>query len=157
MGYYLTLWALWSSYYPFREWYTYENMEWGVCAWSFRLEFGERSKLPVCNTMAWWTLVYGLVLVFPAARSRSIPGGSRLIPGGIVLPEPPSSSRRGTGDYPGNHHPCVSMGLLPDTQNYGLLMLRECRKRFPRHCGLAIPTCITARASRTCRDACRDR
>ena len=23
--------------------------------------------------------------------------------------------------------------------------------------GLAIPTCITARASRTCRDACRDR
>ena len=24
------------------------------------------------------------------------------------------------------------------------------------HCGLAIPTCITARAWRTCRDACRD-
>ena len=33
----------------------------------------------------------------------------------------------------------------------------ECRERFPRHRGLAIPTCITARASRTCRDACRDR
>ena len=27
---------------------------------------------------------------------------------------------------------------------------------FPRHRGLAIPTCITARAWRTCRDACRD-
>ena len=36
-------------------------------------------------------------------------------------------------------------------------MRRECRERFPRHCGLAIPTCITARAGRTCRDACRDR
>ena len=28
---------------------------------------------------------------------------------------------------------------------------------FKRNCWLAIPTCITARASRTCRDACRDR
>ena len=46
------------------------------------------------------------------------------------------------------------MGLLPDTQNCELRMRRE---RFPRHSGLAIPTCITARAWRTCRDACRDR
>ena len=29
-------------------------------------------------------------------------------------------------------------------------MRRECRERFPRHRGLAIPTCIAARA-------CRDR
>ena len=36
-------------------------------------------------------------------------------------------------------------------------MRRECREHFPRHRGLAIPTCITARASRTCRDACRGR
>ena len=36
-------------------------------------------------------------------------------------------------------------------------MRRECRERFPCHRGWAIPTCITARASRTCRDACRDR
>ena len=36
-------------------------------------------------------------------------------------------------------------------------MRRECRERFPRHRGLAIPTCITARAWRTCRGACRDR
>ena len=36
-------------------------------------------------------------------------------------------------------------------------MCRECRERFPHHRGLAIPTYITARASRTCRDACRDR
>ena len=36
-------------------------------------------------------------------------------------------------------------------------MRRKCRERFPRHRGLAIPTCITARARRTCRDACRDR
>ena len=28
-------------------------------------------------------------------------------------------------------------------------MRRECRERFPRHRGLASPTCITARASRT--------
>ena len=33
----------------------------------------------------------------------------------------------------------------------------ECRERFPRHIGLAIPTCITARTWRTYRDACRDR
>ena len=37
----------------------------------------------------------------------------------------------------------------------GLRMHRECRERFPRHHGLAIPTCITERAWRTCRDACR--
>ena len=36
-------------------------------------------------------------------------------------------------------------------------MRRECRDRFPRHRDLAIPTCITAPALRTCRDACRDR
>ena len=34
-----------------------------------------------------------------------------------------------------------------------LRMRREC---FPLHRGLAIPTCITARAWRTCHDACRD-
>ena len=33
-------------------------------------------------------------------------------------------------------------------------MLRECRERFSRHHWLAIPTYITARASRRCRDAC---
>ena len=36
-------------------------------------------------------------------------------------------------------------------------MRLECRERFPRHCGLAIPTYITACASSTCRNACRDR
>ena len=36
-------------------------------------------------------------------------------------------------------------------------MRRECRERFPHHRGIAIPTCITARAWRTCRDVCRDR
>ena len=30
-------------------------------------------------------------------------------------------------------------------------MRRECRERFTRHRGWAIPTCTTARASRTCR------
>ena len=49
------------------------------------------------------------------------------------------------------------MGLLPYTQTSGLRMRQECRERFPRHRGLAIPTCITARALRTYRDACRDR
>ena len=36
-------------------------------------------------------------------------------------------------------------------------MRRECRERFPRHLRSAIPACITARAPRTSRDACRDR
>ena len=27
----------------------------------------------------------------------------------------------------------IKMGLLADTQNYGLGMRRECRKSFPRH------------------------
>ena len=36
-------------------------------------------------------------------------------------------------------------------------MRQEFRERFPRHRRWAIPTCITARASRTCRDACWDR
>ena len=49
------------------------------------------------------------------------------------------------------------MGLLPDTWNCGLRMRRECQERFPRYSGLATPTCITTPASRTCRDACRDR
>ena len=41
------------------------------------------------------------------------------------------------------------MGLLPDMENYVLRMRRECRESFPRHRRLAIPTWITARASRT--------
>ena len=36
-------------------------------------------------------------------------------------------------------------------------MRRYCPERFPRYCLLMIPTCITARLSRTCRDVCRDR
>ena len=38
------------------------------------------------------------------------------------------------------------MDLLPDTKNWGLRKHREYRERFPRHRGLAIPTCNTARA-----------
>ena len=41
--------------------------------------------------------------------------------------------------------------------NCVLCMRRESRESFPRHHGLAIPICIRARASRTCRDVCRDR
>ena len=48
-------------------------------------------------------------------------------------------------------------GPLARYVNSGLCMRRDCRERFPRHRGLAIPTCITARASRMCGDACRDR
>ena len=51
----------------------------------------------------------------------------------------------------------VPMGLLPDMKICGLRMRRECRKRFSRHRGLVIPTCITVRAWRTCHDAWRDR
>ena len=49
----------------------------------------------------------------------------------------------------------VTMGLLPDTENCALRMHRGYRERFPCHRMLAIPTCITARAWRTCPDACR--
>ena len=39
----------------------------------------------------------------------------------------------------------------------GLCMHRDSRGYFTCRHGLAIPTCITARARRTCRGACRDR
>ena len=51
----------------------------------------------------------------------------------------------------------TSMGILPDTYNCGLRMRRECRERLTFQCELAIPTCITVREWRTCRDACGDR
>ena len=47
--------------------------------------------------------------------------------------------------------------FLPDTQNCGLHMRREWRECFLRHRGLAIPTCIKARAWCTWHDACRGR
>ena len=54
--------------------------------------------------------------------------------------------------------PVIAMGLLPDTKNCVFFAhALECRDRFPRHHGLGIPACITARTWRTCRDACRDR
>ena len=49
------------------------------------------------------------------------------------------------------------MGPLPQTQNCRLCKSREWREHLPRHHVLMIPTCITARAWHTCRDACRDR
>ena len=52
---------------------------------------------------------------------------------------------------------CLPHGPLARYANLRVRMRRECRERFPRHHRQAIPTCITARASRTCRDACRDR
>ena len=36
------------------------------------------------------------------------------------------------------------MGLFSETWNCGLRMCRECHERFPRHRGLAIPTCNTS-------------
>ena len=54
-------------------------------------------------------------------------------------------------------HRRVSHGPLARYVKLRVRMRRECRERFPRHRRWAIPTCITARASRTCRDACRDR
>ena len=54
----------------------------------------------------------------------------------------------------------ILIGLLPDTWNNLLRMRRECRECFPRHRLpreplVSDPDCITALASRTCRDACR--
>ena len=58
------------------------------------------------------------------------------------------------GSYPVyNTESKFEMGFLPETQNYGLCMRREWRERLPRHRGSAIPTCMTARASRTRRYA----
>ena len=45
-----------------------------------------------------------------------------------------------------DNSPSRPMGLFPDTQICWLRMCWECRERFPRHHGLAVPTCITARA-----------
>ena len=55
---------------------------------------------------------------------------------------------------------CVTFFVNGPLARYAKLrvrMRRECRERFPRHCRQVIPTCITARAWRTCRDACRGR
>ena len=42
---------------------------------------------------------------------------------------------------------CISWASYQtDTLKYRLRMSRKCRQRFPRHRGLAIPTCIKARA-----------
>ena len=51
----------------------------------------------------------------------------------------------------------IDHGPLTRYVKLWMCMRRECRERFPRHHGLAIPTCITVRVWRTCRDACRDR
>ena len=49
----------------------------------------------------------------------------------------------GKHDYAYSFYRAIS---LPDTQNCGLCMRRECRERFSCHGGSAVPTCITARA-----------
>ena len=49
------------------------------------------------------------------------------------------------------------MDLLTDTYNCGFCMRRDWQERFPRYRGWMIPTCITARVWRMCRDACRNR
>ena len=49
------------------------------------------------------------------------------------------------------------MGPLSDTLICGLRMRGECQERFRGHRGLAISSCITAGARRTCHDACRNR
>ena len=45
------------------------------------------------------------------------------------------------------------MGLLPDTQNRGLRMRRECRERFPRHQLQRKPLVCDRHASRHVRNA----
>ena len=63
----------------------------------------------------------------------------------------------GHGDCMMSFEPWCRNGPLARYANLRVRMRRKCRERFPRHHRQAIPTCITARASRTCRDACRDR
>ena len=58
----------------------------------------------------------------------------------------------------GHLHLHANMGLLPDTKIAGCACAGNAGNVFPSHwLQLAIPTCITARAWRTCRDACQDR
>ena len=72
--------------------------------------------------------------------------------------------------YQGGHsaslrewHPASRRCLLMVWTSYQIRKIAGCAcagnagSVFPHHRGLAIPTCITARAWRTCRDACRDR
>ena len=52
---------------------------------------------------------------------------------------------------------CRFHGPLARYVKLRVRMRWECREGFPHHRRLAIPTCITARVWRTCRDACWDR
>ena len=56
-----------------------------------------------------------------------------------------------------HHIYMICHGPLARYAKLRVRMRRKCWERFPRHRRWAISTCITARASRTCRDACRDR
>ena len=55
----------------------------------------------------------------------------------------PAMNTRTSTSYTVNSMTADHMGIFPDTQNCELRIRRECQERFPSHCGLAIPTCIT--------------
>ena len=60
------------------------------------------------------------------------------------------------------YHVSIPLGLFPDTSNCGLRMRGNAGNVFPatnfkKNHYLAIPACITARASHTCGVACRER
>ena len=62
-----------------------------------------------------------------------------------------------------NYSPDVTCRLKPPRTQlffqslFIVTIVKTSNLSFPRHRGLAVPPCITARASRTCLDACRDR
>ena len=68
-----------------------------------------------------------------------------------------SSNKRRHLDVPWKLGHSYTHGPLARYGNLRVRMRRECRERFPRHLVLPIPKFITARAWRTCRDACHDR
>ena len=92
---------------------------------------------------SYYHLQTGSMTYYPLFRVRSWNNGMRCMSFYILM----------------NHklRPRQPTGLLPDTKICGLRRHQEWRERFTHHCRLAIPTCITARAWRTCRDACRER
>ena len=61
------------------------------------------------------------------------------------------------GAVPVETPPRISHGSITRYVNFVCPCAGNAGNGFPATAGFAIPTCITARAWRTCRDACRDR
>ena len=95
---------------------------------------GDCNKLEVVILLVWVTLVLGRNVMIWYTQST------------------PGLDQTGSGDW---HDAPLYQSIM--LLLIGIKSVHISQVRFPRHRGLAIPTCIAARAWRTCRDACRYR